>query len=133
MSLHAEDAFTSGNIFEKDHPIILACNRHLATFLPVRLAFDSVNGDYLTGTVLARNTTSGYFQRYVSGGASGTGTAACILFEDVAPASGDTLLSRGIFTGQVFQAKCIGLDSGAITNLGARSITDATGTQILIY
>lgn len=125
------DAVSSTEIFRKDAPIILACNRHHATLLPVRLAFDAAN--YLAGQVIALNTVSGLYVKYASGGASGTGTAAAILFEDASPASGDTDLARGIFEGIVFQGKLTGLDAGAITNLGARSVTDSTGVQILIF
>lgn len=129
------DASFSGQIFRKDHKPIIAQNRLLASILPVRLAY-SVN-DYIAGTVLARNTTSGNYQPYVSGGASGTGTAACVLFEghgvNEFASSGDTTAARGVFGGEVFKDNLIGLDSGAITNLGAKTIIDATGINVLKY
>lgn len=130
------DAAFSGQIFRKDHKPILAQNRHLASILPVRLAYNAGN-DYIAGTVLARNTTSGYYQPYASGGASGTGTAACVLFEDHGAnefaSSGDTTAARGVFGGEVFKDNLIGLDAGAITNLGAKTIIDATGINVLKF
>lgn len=129
------DAKFDGEIFRKDHPIILSGNRVLASILPVRLAYDS--DGYLAGTVIARNTTSGLYQKYDNGGSSGLDTAAAILFGDKAESdfasTGDSQAARGIFGGEVFQSKLTGLDAGAITDLGARSITDASGTQVLKF
>lgn len=125
------DARTSGEIFRADHPIILALNRHLATILPVRLAY--VSGGYVAGQVLARNTVTGYFQKYDSGGASGTDTARAVLFESADPVSGDTMLARGIFGGWVFESKLIDLDNDAKTDLKATSIIDASGVTVLKF
>jgi hypothetical protein len=129
------DAKFDGSIFRKDHRIILSGNRVLASILGIRVAYNS--SDLLAGTVLARNTTSGLYQPYVLSGASGTGTAACVLFEDKLnsdfASSADNLVARGIFGGEVFQAKLIGLDSGAISDLKARQIVDAAGDQILKF
>lgn len=129
------DAGFNGQIFRKDNIQVISTNRQLASLLPVRLAYNA-NG-YLAGTVLARNTTSGLFQAYSNGGASGTGTAACVLNRDVNPedfaSSGDTQTSVGIFGGEVFQGVLVGLDSNAISNLNARQIVDALGTQILKF
>lgn len=126
------DANSSGQVFRKSFPMVLACSRQLATFLPVRLAYDS-NG-YLAGTVLARNTTSGYYQKYALSGPSGTGKAACVLFSDVLDASAsENRLAQGVFSGRFYQASLVGLDAGAITDLGAKSVTDASGTQILFF
>lgn len=125
------DAKSSGQIFRKDNPMILATNRHHATMLPVRLSYD-VDG-YKAGQVLARNSVSGLYAKYDSGGASGLDTAKCILFEDAAPESGSTDLARGVFRGEVYQDLLLDLDSGAITDLGARSVVSATGSTILIF
>jgi len=125
----------NGQIFRKSHPMIIAQNRQLASILPVALAYAS--GGYSAGTVLARNTTSGQYQAYAAGGPSGTGTAASILFEDVDvsefAATSGTVFARGIFGGEVFQGKLIGLDANAISNLNARSIIDATGASVLKF
>lgn len=126
------DAKVNTEIFRKDHPIILAANRHLASIKSVRMVYASATG-YLAGTVIARNTVNGLYYAYNDAGSSGTEVASAILFEEVTPESGDTMLARGIFGGEVFQAKCVGLDANAITDLKARSITDALGTQILKF
>ncbi len=132
MSLHGLDAFTSQEIFRKDHPMILASNRHLASIKPVRLAYDA--DGYVAGQVLGRNSVSGYFQKYDSGGASGLDTATCILFEEVtAAASSGTTIARGIFAGEVYKSKLTDLDSGAETDLKARTIVDATGIEVLKF
>lgn len=124
-----------GQIFRKSHPMIIAQNRQLASILPVTLAYNS--GGYSAGQVLARNTTSGQYQNYAAGGPSGTGTAATILFEDVDvsefAATSGTVFARGIFGGEVFKDKLIGLDAGAITNLGAKTIIDSTGVNVLKF
>lgn len=125
----------NGQIFRKSHPMIIAQNRRLASILPVTLAFNA--SGYTAGTVLARNTTSGQYQNYANGGASGTGTASCVLFEDVDVsefvATSGTVFGRGIFGGEVFKDKLIGLDSNAITNLNARTIVDSTGINVLKF
>lgn len=125
------DAAVATEIFRKDHPIILACNRHHATILPVRLAYKS--GGYAAGEVVARNSVSGEYAAYNDAGASGLDTAAGVLLDAVEPASGSTDIGRVVFRGEVFQSKLTGLDANAITDLNARSITDGSGTQILLF
>lgn len=128
------DALVNQSAFAKDFPMVLACDRQLAVLLPVRLAFNAaVSGGYPAGTVIARNTTSGLFQPYANSGASGTGTAAGVLFFPVAPASGDSDMGIMIAKGIVYQSKLVGVDSGAITNLGGRSVTDSSGVQLLMF
>lgn len=128
------DAEFSPQIFRKDFPMILATNRHLATLLPVRLAYDSAG--YLAGQCLARRT-DGLFVKYANGGASGTGTAAGFLFAPVDvsefPSTTGTAVERGVFTGQLFSSLLIGNDSAADTTLSARKITDATGVVIYSF
>lgn len=126
------DAKFDGEIFRKDHPIILAANRHLASLRPVRLAYVDANG-YDAGTVLARNTVNGYYYAYDDNGSSGLDTAACVLFEDATPASGSTMLARAVFGGEVFYTKLTGIDTNGITDLGGRLITDAFENQILKF
>lgn len=125
----------SGEIFRKDHAIILSGNRVLASLLPVRLAF--VSGGYVAGQVLARNSVSELYEKYDNGGSSGTDVAKAILFEDKAESdfasSGDTQVARGIFGGEVFKDKLTGLDSAAETDLDARTIVDASGVSILKF
>jgi hypothetical protein len=129
------DAFSSGQIYRKDFPSVLACDRYLAVIRPVRVPY--VSGGYSAGTVLAQYTSgaaSGQFPAYANSGPSGSGTAQCILFESIDDdgATG-TILARAIFSGIVFQAKCSLLDSTAISNLGGRSWTDAQGVQIFKF
>ena len=129
------DAKVSTEIFRKDNPIILATNRHLATLLPVRLAYDAAG--YKAGEVVARNTVSGLYESYDDGASSGLNTAAAILFESVEvdkfPSATGSAVARGIFGGEVFKSKLTGLDSNAETDLGARTIIDASGVQILKF
>lgn len=132
------DAKTSGQIFRKDHPMILAARRELASLKPVRLAYNA--SGYKAGALLARNTVSGLFQNYVSGGASGTGTAACVLFAPVEVEnfsdSSDTALERGVFGGEVFQDLLVisgGASGSVLADLSGRTIIDATGVQILKF
>lgn len=131
------DAKFKGEIFRKDHTMIIAQNRHLASLLPVRLAYNA--SGYQAGRVLARNTVSGLYEEYASGGSSGLSTAACVLFEDHAAAEMDattgTVLARGIFHGDVFKDKLLGLDSTAEGQLGygAKTIVDATGINVLRF
>lgn len=125
------DAGFSGQIFRKDHPIVLACNRHLATIRPVRLAYNA--DGYPAGQVLARNTSTGYYEKFSA--ASGSYEAACVLFEslDEGTATSGTALARGIFGGEVFKSKLVDYDSNAKSNLGAREIIDATSSEIVKY
>ncbi len=124
-------------LFRNDNPIILACERHQALILPVLMNYQA--GGYLAGTVIAANTSSAnppYYQAYVNSGASGTGTAKAILFENVTFSPAVTAgfePARAIVKGNVFQTKLTGLDANAITNLNARSFMDSTGAQILMF
>lgn len=129
------DAKVNQEIFRKNHPIIIASNRHLASILPVRLAYNA--DGYVAGQVLARNTTSGLHAKYDDGASSGLNTAVGVLFEDVPvekfASSSDTVLARGIFGGELFEAKLTGLDANAKTDLKSRSITDARGVVTLKF
>lgn len=129
------DAEFSNQIFRKDYPIILAQNRHLATFGPVRLAYDS--GGYNAGQGLARNTVSGLYQKYVSGGASGLGVVAGFLFAPVDvtefPSATGTAMERAIFGGELFNNLIIGDDGTFATQLSGRKYTDSSGTTIFKF
>lgn len=129
------DAGYNPQIFRKDNIQVISTNRQLASLLPVRVSYAA--SGYYAGTVLALNTTSNLYQAYVGGGASGTGTAACILNRDINPedfaSSGDTQTSVGIFGGEVFSSVLVGYDNNAKSNLNARQITDALGTVIVKF
>ncbi len=128
----------NANVFSKDFPIIIATNRSSAILNPIRLRYNA--DGYPAGQVLGRNTTDGLFQKYETGGSSGIDTAACILFEPQAigefdgPAATGSAMAIGIFGGcTLFKDKLVDLDSGAITDLGARTIIDATGVTTLKF
>lgn len=129
------DAQFSGQIFRADHPIILAQNRQQAILMPVRLAYDA--DGYPAGQVIARNTTSGLYEKYDDGASSGLNTAGAILFEphpvSQFASTGDSTMGVGIFGGQVYKDKLTGLDSNAETDLSAKTIIDATGIEILKF
>lgn len=132
------DAGNNTSIFRKDHAMIIAQNRHLASILPIRMTYSAT--DLIAGTVMSRYTSganSGLYAPYVNSGASGIGTAACILMEDHPTSefanNTDTTLGRGIFGGEVFKDKLTGLDATAITNLGAKTIVDATAVNVLKF
>lgn len=129
------DAFSAVELTRADYPMILACKRDLAVIRPTRLVYQS--GGYAAGTVLAQFTSganNNLFTPYVNGGASGQGTAVCILFEKVVDdgATGNPL-ARSIFQGLVFHAKLTGIDSTAITSLGGRTFTDSSGVKLLTF
>lgn len=133
--MSALDARFNSEIFRKNHPMILAANRHLASLKPVRLAYNS--SGYAAGTVLGRNTTSLVYQAYNDGGSSGINVAKCITMdatpvEDFDSSTG-TCLAVAIFGGEVFEDKLTGLDAAGKVDLGSKSIIDATGVTILKF
>jgi len=129
------DAKVNTSIFRKDHPIILATNRHLATLLPVRLAYDAAG--YVAGEVVGRITADGNYASYIDGNSDGTQVAVGILFESVEaelfPSTSGTALARMIAGGEVFESKLTGLDAAAKVDLKARSIIDASGVTIMKF
>lgn len=125
------DARTSGEIFRKDNKLVLAANRHQAAIFGVRMAYQS--GGYVAGTVVARNTVSGFYEAYDDGASSGLNTAAGILFHDCEPESGDTEVAQIIFQGQVYYSNLTGIDANGIVDLKGRTVVDASGTTILMF
>lgn len=128
------DAKVNNEIKRNDFAIIIALNRHLADLQPVRLK--NVGAAYQAGLVLGRITASGLYAAYNDSNSDGTQVAAAVLMEDVAledqTASGNPV-ARGIFAGYVFQDKLTGLDAAAKVDLGARTIIDASGVNILKF
>lgn len=122
-------------IFRKDHPMVLAKNRHQASLMPVSLKYSST--DLKAGQVMARNSVTGLYEKYVNGGASGLGTAVGILMEDKIvedfASTGATVTARVITKGEVFENLLTGLDAQAKTDLKARSLVDGLGNQILSF
>lgn len=128
------DAKFSGEIFRKSHPIIIAANRHLAILHGVRLAYSATG--YNAGKVLSRSDVTGLYGAYDSAGVSGLGVAKAILLEeikaeDMVAASG--AVTPALFGGEVYKSKLQGLDTDAETDLGAKTIIDGSGTQILKF
>lgn len=129
------DSRFAGEIFRKDQPIIIAQDRQLASIIGARLAYNA--SGYDAGTVVARNTVSGLFEKYNNAGASGLDTAAGVLFEehqveDFESATGTTT-ARVIVAGVVFKSKLVGLDSAAETDLAARTIIGADSVSLLKF
>lgn len=135
------DARVNNQVTRNDFAIILACNRHLATLLPVRLVY--TGADYVAGLVLGRVTATGYYKAYNDSNSDGSQVAAAVLFEDVkltdislsspSGAASGTAIARGIFGGEVFTDKLTGLDAAAKVDLGAREIIDASSVSILKF
>jgi len=132
------DAGFKGEITRYDQPLVIASNRASAILLGVRLRWQA--GGYPSGTVLARNTTDGLYQAYASGGASGTGTAACILWTGRKPedfdgtAATSSTVSQGIFGGcTVYKDRLTGYDAAALTALKGTEIIDASGTSLIKF
>lgn len=131
------DAEVNNNLSRYDFAQILACARQLAMIRPVRLAYDSTYGatGYNAGQVLGRVTSTGLFKKYDDTITGGQDTAMAILFSPAVPpaVSGDSVLALGIFQGDVYELKCIGLDAAAKVDLKGRSIVDGAGTQIFCF
>jgi hypothetical protein len=132
------DLTFNGSIFRKDFPVIIATNRASAIMLALRVRYQA--DGYIAGTVMARNTTDGWFQAYDDGGSSGINTARCVLFESLAVEDFDaetalgSTTAVGIFGGcLLYKDKLVGLDANAETDLGAKTIIDASGTTLLKF
>lgn len=122
-------------IFRKDNPAILAKNAHLASLSGIVLKY--LAAGYAAGQVVARNTVTGLYEKYVDGSASGIGDAAAILIDDVPvetfASTGDTAVARGIFSGEVYEAKLTDLDAAAKVDLKGRSYTDASSVVVFKF
>ncbi len=128
------DFFTSTQVFRKNFSAILANNRHQAAISGVRVAYNAAG--VAAGTVMARNSVSGYYQAYSDIGASGIDTAVGILFHDIAVEDFNSQASTAaqlIVKGNVFEAKLTGLDAAGKTDLKSRSIIDGFGNTILMF
>lgn len=122
--------------FRKNFPIIIAINRHQATLLPMRVEY--LSGGYFAGQVMAKRTSTGLFAKYNDAGSDGVNTATSILFEDIedmdnTDAPSGSQVARGIFGGTVYKTKLIGLDAAAITDLGAKTLSDSIGPDLLKF
>lgn len=126
----------NADIFHFNQPMVMANGRGSASLLPIVLRYHA--DGYEAGTVLARNTTDGLYQRYVDGTGSGIGDAACVLFfpvpvEDFGGATG-TQGAVGIFGRcDLYLDKLVGYDAAAKADLGGREITDGSGTALFQF
>lgn len=124
----------NGAIFRQDHPQILACQRHLATIIPTMFT-QSGSGMLEAGTVVARNSVSGFYEEYDNGASSGLDTAVGVTLDDLdfPAATGGTKALRVCVGGRVYKDKLTGLDANAETDLKARTVVDGMGNEILIF
>lgn len=131
------DAEVKNNLSRYDFAQILACARQLALIRPVRLAYDASYGTtgYAAGQVLGRVTATGLFKKYDDTITGGQDTAMAVLYMSAVPpvSAGDSVLGLGIFQGDVYETKLIGLDANAKTDLKGRSIIDGSGTTIFCF
>jgi len=133
MSESGLDFNTKQEIFRNNNKVLIARNRHLASLMGVRLAYDAAG--YTMGVTLARNSTSGLYQKYNDAGASGINTAVGILYNDV-PAASDgssTDIGQMLVKGEVYESLVTGLDANGKTDLKSRSVIDGSGNTILIF
>jgi hypothetical protein len=132
MSESGLDFSTKTEIFRHNSPTLIARNRHLASLMGIRLAYDAAG--YAMGVTLARNSTSGLYQKYDDNAASGLNTAVGILYCDVpADAASGTDVAQMLVKGEVYESKVTGLDANGKTDLKSRSIVDGFGNTILIF
>lgn len=126
------DVTIDTEVRRRDNRLVLARNRQLASIVPVRLAYDA--DGYYPGQVIARNTVSGYYQKYDSGGSSGTDTAAAILFSQSLDMTTDTEdVGQAIMKGEVYYDNCTDIDANAVTDLNGRTYVDGNGNTILLF
>jgi hypothetical protein len=133
--MSGQDAKFSGQIFRKDFPMIIAQNRHLASIVPARIAYQS--SGYKAGTVLALNSVSNQFAPYDDTASSGLNTAVGVLFKPVEvedfPSATGSQMARMIIGGELYEDKLVGLDAAAKVDLKSRTVTDTSGTKILKF
>lgn len=134
----SQDAKFNGQIFRKDNPLILAMRRDLASFVGVRVVYDS--SGYMPGQVIVRKPSDGLFYKY-SAASGGSFDSAMVLFDqatnDDQIAAGDGLsgvsgatLLRGLAAAYVYTANLIDYSAGAKTALGAKDMVDSGGVAI---
>ena len=103
----------------------------------IKYAGAGLTVNYEAGTVLGYATTgadAGFWKPYLSSNTDGSQVAAAILAESAYDVDQYGNGSEIVFLigGEVFQSLLIGLDSGAISNLGAKSYVEG-GAQILSF
>jgi hypothetical protein len=126
------DFQTSTQVFRKDRRLILAMNRHHATIIGVRVAYDAAG--YSAGQVMSRNSVSGLHQKYNGSGSSGTDTAVGVLFNDITDmVASQSDVGQLIVKGELYHANCTDIDANAIVDLNGRTVIDGSGVTILMF
>lgn len=135
----------SGDVFQKNFPQIIASDRALAKLIPARFAWDAAYAasGILAGTVVARVTSTGYYTKYNNAVSGGPDVAVGVTLEDIlfdqsatgsAPSGIGTQIGRVCVGGATLYAdKLTGMDANALTDLHGREITDAGGTELLVF
>lgn len=125
---HGLDATFDGQVFRKDHPMVIVRNRHLASIIPSRLAYNA--DGYKAGQVIALDTDDTWKKWSL---VSGTATVVGVLFEDIAAlASSGTALARGIMAGEVDKAQLIDYNAQAKTAMLAKEFP-ANGVTVVKF
>lgn len=129
----------SGEIFHKNYPQIIASNRALAKLIGARFAYQS--SSIAAGTVVARDTTSGFYVPYDGNGSGGEEIAVGVTLDDVnydasaSGASGEGTQAGRVCVGgaSLYYDKLTGIDAGALTDMHARVVVDISGTNLLEF
>ena len=111
-----------------DRPQIEAVDLAQCRYIPIVAGGAAA---YPAGQVMARLTADDTYEAYNGGGAGGLEIAVGVLVDDVDASAAD-VPARLLYIGTVYQAKLTGLDAGGITDMGARSITNARGEALLV-
>lgn len=124
---------TQQEIFRHNNKVLIARNRHLASLIGVRTAYDAAGLEM--GQVMARNTSTGLYVKYDTDGASGAEVAVGILYCDIPVASDGSSTDVGqiLIKGEVYEANLLDLDADAKTTLHGRSIVDGQGNTIFVF
>jgi hypothetical protein len=129
MSEALDSKFTAEG-FRKNFPLILATNRQHATVIGARLAAQAAA--LLPGQLLARNSTSGLYDVYASGGSSGLDTAKGILLID-ADVSATSQVVQILMGGEVYKDNIVGYDSDTPADLNGRVYINGANENIFKF
>lgn len=125
----------NGEVARFDYPMIIASNRQLAAIHGVRLAYDAAG--YEAGRVVALNTVSSLWVKYDDASlVAGVAVAKAVLMKPVDVSvfkdNTDSTMGDGIFAGELFEDKLVGLDAAAKVDLMSRSYA-VQGVNILKF
>ena len=121
----------NGEIFRKDHLMIFASNRHLASIKAINVTPAEA---HTPGQIMARDDGDGVFKKFsaVSGGSY---TSVCVLMDEVTTDEGDgsKAILRGIFSGELYKSALLDYNATALSDMGGKIVTDAQGDEILHF